>query len=106
MKVGFAPVLTQVLAQKRDPQTISHGDDLRKSEDDYKVIFGGATISKKEAKRVSVALLFGIVAIGTLGFVFGLRKKGAVFILSFIFAVFGYFVVARQKIESNIKTTG
>jgi len=76
---------------------ISHGENLRKSEDDYKVIFGGATISKKEAKRVSVAFLFGIVAMCVIGFAFGLRNKGAVFILSLIFAAFGYFVVARPK---------
>ena len=43
--------------------------------DDYKVIFGGATISKNEANKVGVALIFGFIGISAIGFTFGLKNK-------------------------------
>lgn len=64
--------------------------------DDYKVVFRGATISKKEAKRVSVALLFGMVGIVAIGLTLGLKDKNEVFILSLALACIGYFGVAKR----------
>ena len=43
--------------------------------DDYKVCFSGATISKREANKAGVALLFGFIGIVTIGFAFGIRNK-------------------------------
>ena len=67
-----------------------------KNEDDYKVVFGGATISKTEAKRVSVALLFGMVGIVAVGLTLGLQNKLQVFIVSLALAGIGYFGIAKR----------
>lgn len=64
--------------------------------DDYKVGFSGATISKKEAKRVRVAFLFGVVGIVAIGLTFGLKNKLGVFIVSLALAGIGYLVVAKR----------
>ena len=64
--------------------------------DDYKVVFGGATISKKEAKRVRVAFLFGVVGVVAVGLTLGLQNKLGVFILSLALAGIGYFGVAKR----------
>ncbi len=67
-----------------------------KDKDDYKVVFGGATISKIEAKRVRVALFFGLVGIVGIGLTLGLHDKIQVFIVSFALACIGYFGVAKK----------
>ena len=64
--------------------------------DDYKVVFRGTTISKKEAKRVSIALLFGMVGIVAIGLTFGLKNKNEIFILSLALAGIGYFGIAKR----------
>lgn len=64
--------------------------------DDYKVIFGGATISKREAKKVLIAFVFGMLGIVTIGLIFGLKNKVVVFIVSFILAGIGYFDLANR----------
>ena len=73
------------------------GGSLKKPEDNYKVLFGGATISRKEARRVFIALLFGVLAICLIGLPLGLSDKGGLFELSLAFAAIGYFVVAKPK---------
>jgi len=72
------------------------GKMKNKDNDDYKVIFGGATITKKEANRVGIAFFFGIVGIVTVGLTLGLQNKPGVFIVSLILAAIGYFGVAKR----------
>jgi len=67
-----------------------------KDKDDYKVLFGGATISKKEANKVGVALLFVFVGIVTIGLAFGIKNKLVIFTLSLILAGIGYFCIANR----------
>ena len=67
-----------------------------KDKDDYKVVFGGATISKTEAKRVSVALLFGMVGVVAVGLTLGLHDKPQVFAVSLALAGIGYFGIAKR----------
>jgi hypothetical protein len=67
-----------------------------KDKDDYKVIFAGATISKKEANKVGVALLFGLIGVVVIGLSLGLKNKIAIFILALFFAFTGYFVIANK----------
>lgn len=69
---------------------------MKKDNDDYKVIFGGATISKLEANRVGVALIFGMFGIVALGLTLGLQNKLQVFIVSFVLACVGYFGIAKR----------
>jgi len=64
--------------------------------DEYKVIFGGATISKKEANKVGVALLFGFIGIVTIGLAFEIENKLAIFIIALILACIGYFGIANR----------
>ena len=67
-----------------------------KDKDDYKVVFGGATISKIEAKKVGVALLFGMVSIVAVCITIGLHDKFQVFIVSLALAGIGYFGIAKR----------
>jgi hypothetical protein len=67
-----------------------------KDKDDYKVIFGGATISKKEANKAGVALLFGFIGIVAIGFTFGLKNKLLIFIISLALGCIGYFGIANR----------
>jgi hypothetical protein len=69
---------------------------MNKDENDYKVVFRGATISKKEAKRVSVTILFEMVGIIAIGLLLGLTNKVLVFVLSFLLALIGYFGIAQR----------
>ncbi len=65
-------------------------------EDDYKVIFRGATISKREANKVGVALLFGFIGIVTIGLTFGIKNKLTLFVIALILACIGYFGIANR----------
>jgi hypothetical protein len=67
-----------------------------KIDDEYKVIFGGATISSKEAKKVGVALIFGFIGILVIGLSLGLKNKLAIFVIAFILACVGYFGIANK----------
>lgn len=64
--------------------------------DDYKVCFCGATISKREANKAGVALLFGLVGMVTVGLVFGIQNKLAIFIILLNLVCIGYFGIAKR----------
>jgi len=64
--------------------------------DDYKVIFRGATISKKEANKVGLALIFGSIGILAIGLTFGLKNKLLIFIISLALGGIGYFGIANR----------
>lgn len=72
---------------------------MNTDKDDYKVVFGGATISKREAKKVLIALVFGMLGIVAIGLAFGLKNKVVVFIVSLILAGIGYFGLANRFIK-------
>ena len=72
-----------------------------KDNDDYKVIFGGATISKKEANKVGVAILFGFIGIVAIGLSLGIKNKLAIFIIALISACIGYFGVASRHFKKK-----
>ncbi|WP_129128293.1 hypothetical protein [Geomonas oryzae] len=77
-------------------QALDEYQNMNKDNDDYKVIFGGATISKLEAKRVGATLILGMIGIVTLGLTLGLQNKLQVFIMSFALACIGYFGIAKR----------
>ncbi len=72
-----------------------------KDKEDYKVIFGGATISKKEANKVGVALLFGLVGIITIGLALGIENKLAIFVIALALAGIGYFGIANRLFKNK-----
>jgi hypothetical protein len=64
-------------------------------DDDYKVSFKGATVTKFEANKIGLAFLFGVIGIFTSLLVFGSHNDKATFIIAIIFAAIGYFVVGN-----------
>ena len=66
---------------------------------DYKVIFSGATISGKEAKKVRIALIFAMFGVILIYFAFGIENKIAVFLICLALASIGYFGVANKIIK-------
>lgn len=72
-------------------------EKMKKSDnDDYKVCFSGATISKSKANKTGVAVLFGFVGIVTIELVFGIQNTMTTIILSIILACIGYFGIANR----------
>ena len=71
--------------------------------DDYKVCFSGATISKREANKAGVALLFGFIGIVAIGFIFGIQNKLAAFSISVILVCIGYFGIANWLFKNDRK---
>ena len=67
-----------------------------KDKDDYKVGFSGTTISKNEANKVGVALIFGLIGIVAIGLTFQITNKLAIGIISLILAFIGYFGIANR----------
>ena len=76
-------------------------DMKNKDDDDYKVIFAGATISKKEANKVGVTLIFGFIGIVVIGLSLGLKNKLLIFIIAFILACIGYFGIANKIFKKS-----
>ena len=64
--------------------------------DDYKVGFSGTTISKNEANKVGVAMIFGLIGIVAIGLTFEITNKLAIGIISLILAFIGYFGIANR----------
>ena len=71
--------------------------------DDYKVGFSGATISKNEAKKVGVTLLFGFIGIVTIGLTFGIKNKLMISLIALILACIGYFGIANRLFRRDEK---
>jgi len=87
----FAAALSAVMREKMK----------NTDKDDYKVCFSGATISKREANKAGVALLFGLIGILTIGLVFGIQNKMMTFIISLILVFIGYFGIANRLFKKD-----
>ena len=57
---------------------------------------GGTKISKREAKKVSLGITFGIVGIVISLLTIGFENKFVSLIIIFTFALFGYFVLGER----------
>ena len=64
--------------------------------DNYKVCFSGATISKREANKAGVALLFGFIGIVSFGLAFEIQNKLVIFVISVILVCIGYFGISNR----------
>lgn len=76
----------------------------KKDTDDYKVCIWGTTVSKQEANKIGIAIIFGIIGICLYFFFFGAQNKVAAFIISFALAAVGYFGIANRIYNNNRKT--
>ena len=72
----------------------------KKSKDQYIVIFKGAKLSRREANKVGIGLIFGLVGAMLSGFCFGSDHKISAFIICGIFVGFGYFVVGNKLFKT------
>ncbi len=60
---------------------VAKGRKMKNSDnDDYKVCFSGAAISKREANKAGIVLFFEFMGIATIGFAFGIQNKLSIFI--------------------------
>jgi hypothetical protein len=69
---------------------------MNKKTDDYKVIFRGATISKRESNKVGVAFIFGAIGAFLIYFIFGVENKTLIFTICLILSFVGYFGIANR----------
>jgi len=70
----------------------------KKKKDDYLILFSGAKISKREANKVGLGLIFGTVGvILTIVITIATGKEIKIFnyIIIAVFALFGYFIVGN-----------
>jgi preprotein translocase subunit SecF len=74
---------------------------IDKDKDNYKVLFSGATISKKEANKVGIALIFAMVGAVLIYFTFGIENKTAVFFICLALSSIGYFGIANKIIKNE-----
>jgi len=74
-------------------------------DDDYKVSFRGATVSKFEANKIGLAFLFGVIGVFISFFFFGAHNDKATFIVAIIFAAIGYFVVGNIIFKRKKRTS-
>ena len=72
-----------------------------KEKDDYVVLFKGAKLSKKEANRVCIALIFSYIGAVVIYFAFGIENKTAVFLICLALAFVGYFGIATKIIKNE-----
>lgn len=70
-----------------------------KDKGDYKVLFAGSTISKREANKVGIALIFAMIGAVLIYFTFGIENKMAVFLICLALASIGYFGIANKIIK-------
>jgi len=70
-----------------------------KEKDDYVVLFKGAKLSKKEANKVGIALIFSMIGAVLIYFTFGIENQTAVFLICSVLASIGYFVIANKIIK-------
>ena len=72
----------------------------KKSKDQHITLFQGVKLSKREANKVGLGLIFGLVGAVLSGFLFGLEQKVAALMISGIFVGFGYFIVGNKLYKS------
>lgn len=74
-----------------------------KEKDDYIVPFKGAKLSKKEANKVGIAIIFSYIGAVIIYFVFGIENKTGVFLICLALAFVGYFGIAPKIMRNENK---
>ena len=68
----------------------------KKKNDDYLVLFKGAKLSKREANKVGVGIIFGIIGIFVSIFIAPMESKIVDYGIIFIFIIIGYYWVGNK----------
>jgi len=75
-----------------------------KQKSDYKICIWGITVSKLEANRIGLAIIFGLAG-AVLSMIFlGPQDKVITFLISLVLAAFGYFGIGKKLFENKRKT--
>ena len=77
---------------------------LKRSDDDYIVLFQMAKLSKHEAKKVGIGILFGLVGLIISLLIFGGESKILSYTVIGIFLFIGYFLIGNRFIKKKTKT--
>ncbi len=70
-----------------------------KNNDDYEIPFKGAMLSKKEGKRIYLALLLALIGVVIIDFLFGIENKTVGFLICLALSVVSYFGIAPKIIK-------
>jgi hypothetical protein len=68
----------------------------KNKDDDYIVVFKGAKLNKKEANRVGLGIIFGIIGIIVGLIVLGPDRKYLILFTAFCLSLFGYVYLGRK----------
>jgi hypothetical protein len=68
----------------------------KQDSNDYMVLFGGARISRHQAKRVGFGLIFGFVGVLISVGIFGPDNRLAALVIALLFAFIGYFGLGKR----------
>ena len=68
----------------------------KKKNNDYLVLFKGAKLSKREANKVGVGIIFGIIGIFVSIFITPMESKIVDYAIIFIFIIIGYYWVGNK----------
>jgi len=74
------------------------------SDDDYIVLFQMAKLSKLEAKKVGIGILFGLVGLIVFFLIFGGKYKVLSYTIIGIFIFIGYFLIGNKFVKKIPKT--
>jgi threonine/homoserine/homoserine lactone efflux protein len=67
----------------------------KREKDNYVVLFKGAKLSRREANKVGLGIIFGVIGI-FISIVVGVESKLIASILIFTFAAVGYLVIGNK----------
>lgn len=73
----------------------------KKPKDEYVVLFRGAKLSKKEANKAGLGLIFGLLGAIISAFFFGPEHKILSVIIITVLAAIGYFWVGNKILKHN-----
>ena len=69
---------------------------MKKDEDDYIVLFKGSKLSKREANKVGLSIIFGLIGIAVSFLITGLKNSLVDIVIILAFVLVGYFVVGNK----------
>ena len=73
----------------------------KSSDDDYIVVFQMAKLSKRQAKKVGIGILFGLVGLIICLLIFGGKYKILSFTIIGIFLFIGYFLIGNKSVKNK-----
>jgi hypothetical protein len=76
---------------------------INNKKDDWEFPFEDVLLSKREAKKVYIALLFAVISTLLICFILGIENKSVVFLICLASSFFSYFVIVPKIIKNDNK---